>query len=158
MPARLVTLVVSPFVLGTNQTQPGYYAGPYNFPEVTSYMGILALIATCSCFLRRWRTRPEARHWWVWYVVAVVGLLSALGGQTPFGRICCTWSRGSTAERLLNRNLLLVDCAMAVLLGLVAPSPVHGTGAAGPRVQPGRPERWRPGRRAELIVTCAPAP
>ena len=51
-PYRLLTLLASPFVLGTNQGRPGYYAGPYNFPEVTSYMGILALIAVCSLFLR----------------------------------------------------------------------------------------------------------
>ena len=52
LPVRLVTLLASPFVLGTNQGQPGYYAGPYNFDEVTSYVGILALIAACSLFLR----------------------------------------------------------------------------------------------------------
>ena len=47
LPDRLLTLLVSPFVLGTNQDQPGHYAGPYNFQEVTSYVGILALIAAC---------------------------------------------------------------------------------------------------------------
>ena len=89
--------------------------GLYNFHEVTSYMGILALIAACSLFLRRFRTRPEARQWWVWYVIAGVGLLSALGGQTPFGHVLFLIP-GLNSERLLNRNLLLVDFSLAVLV------------------------------------------
>jgi hypothetical protein len=151
---RVVTLLVSPFVLGTNQTRPVYYAGTYNFPEVTSYMGILALIATCSLFLRRWRSRPEARNWWVWYVIGVVGLLSALGGQTPFAHLMYLVP-GINAERLLNRNLLLVDCAMAVLLGWWLHLLFEDRKVAASGYTPVR-RRWRPGRRAELVVTCAP--
>ncbi len=33
LPWRLVSLLASPFLLGTNQDQPGYYVGPYNFPR-----------------------------------------------------------------------------------------------------------------------------
>ncbi len=95
---------------------PSLYAGTYNFPEVTSYMGILALIAACSLFLQRWRSRPESRHWWVWYVVLVVGVLSALGNQTPFSHLMYAVP-GIENERLLNRNILLVDFSLAVLLG-----------------------------------------
>ncbi len=112
---RLLTLMASPFALGTNQGWPGTYAGTYNFPEVTSYVGILALIAGCSLLLRRWRTRPEARQWWIWYAVLVIGVLSSLGNQTPFARLMYLIP-GVRSERLLNRNLLLVDMALAVLL------------------------------------------
>ena len=51
LPYRMTTLIASPFLLGTNEGRPGSYAGPYNFPEVTSYMGVLALIAACSLVL-----------------------------------------------------------------------------------------------------------
>jgi hypothetical protein len=152
---RVVPLLFSPFALGSNQTHPFFYAGPYNFPEVTSYMGILALIATCSLFVRRWRQRPEARHWWIWYVIIVVGLLSALGGQTPFAHLMYLIP-GINDERLLNRNLLLVDFSMAVLLGWWLHLLLEERAPAGPGYVPVR-RRWQPGRRSELVVTCAPA-
>ena len=161
LPLRQATLLASPFVLGTNQGEPGPYAGRYNFEEVTSYVGILALIAACSLFLKRFRTRPEARHWWIWYLIAGVGLLSALGGQTPFGHVLYLIP-GINSERLLNRNLLLVDFSLAVLLAWW----VHLL------FEPGRPRRRRwprrrgrrqasgpgggAGRRAEIVVTCLP--
>ena len=149
---RLVTLVFSPFLLGSAQNVPGQYAGAYNFQEVTSYVGVLALIAACSLFLRRWRTRPEARHWWIWYVILVVGLLSALGGQTPFGHLMYAIPV-INSERLINRNLLLVDCSLAVLLGwwvhlLLAdrradpPDAVGAVGAAEPP-DPAGPQQGR---------------
>lgn len=155
LPERLVTLLVSPFVLGTNQDHPVYYVGPYNFQEVTSYVGILALIAACVLVVRRWRTRPEARQWWIWYVVLAVGLLSAVGNQTPFGHLLYAVP-GLNSQRLLNRNLLLVDCALAVLLAwwshlLLTDRPPHGR----PRSRPIR-SRWQPGHRAELIAIVAP--
>jgi hypothetical protein len=155
LPRNLVTLMVSPFVLGTNQAQPGLYAGPYNFPEVTSYVGILALIATCSLFLRRYRTRPEARHWWIWYVIAGVGLLCALGGQTPFGHVLYLIPAISS-ERLINRNLLLVDFSLAVLLAWWVHLLLVGGDGKEPRAAVTIRARWRSGQRAEIIVTCAP--
>ncbi len=155
---RLVSLLVSPFVLGTNhQGFPGGYVGTFNFAEVTSYMGILALIGACSLPLRRYRSRPEACHWWVWYVVLAVGLLSALGNQTPFGRLMYLVP-GVMSERLLNRNLLLVDMALAVLaawwvhLLLADQDPALPSRPARPRL------RWRDiaGSRAERVITCLP--
>ena len=159
---KLVSLLVSPFVLGTAQNVPGGYAGSYNFPEVTSYVGVLALIAAGSLLLRRWRTRPEARQWWVWYVILVVGVLCALGGDTPFGHVLYAIP-GIRSERLLNRNILLVDAALAVLTGwfvhlLLADRPGHGTGTeAGTEPEPSTlRRRWHRGGRAEVVVTAAP--
>ncbi len=154
LPDRLLTLLVSPFVLGTNQDQPAYYVGPYNFQEVTGYVGILALIAACVLLVRRWRTRPEARHWWVWYVVLVIGVLSAVGNQTPFGRVLYLVP-GLNSQRLLNRNLLLVDCALAVLLAWWSHLLLTERDTTGPRRRPVR-TRWRTGQRAELIATSIP--
>jgi hypothetical protein len=153
--SRLVSLVVSPFILGTNQKFPAGYSATYNYPEVTSYVGVLALIAVGSLFLRRWRTRPEARSWWVWYVVLVIGLLSTLGNQTPFAHLMYLIP-GMSSERLLNRNLLLVDFALAVILAwwvhVLLDRPERPEQPA-----TGRRRRWRRGGRAELIVTWAPA-
>ncbi len=152
---RLLALLASPFALGTNQGWPATYAGTYNFPEVTSYVGILALIAACCLLLKRWRTRPEARQWWVWYAILLIGVLSSLGNQTPFARLMYLLP-GVRSERLLNRNLLLVDMALAVLLAWW----VHLTLAE--QASPGTPEptsvraRWRAGRQAEVVVTTLP--
>jgi hypothetical protein len=155
LPWRLVTLAASPFVLGTNQEQPSYYIGSYNFPEVTSYVGILALIAACTLLLRRFRTRPEAKSWRVWYWVLAIGVVSALGAQTPVGRLLYLVPFVKD-ERLLNRNILLVDFSLAVLFAwwvhlLLTERAARGAG-------PGVPlrSRWRPGGRAELLATCAP--
>ncbi len=147
--------MVSPFVLGNNQDQPSYYIGPYNFPEVTSYVGILALIAACTLLVRRWRKRTEARSWWVWYVVLAIGIVSALGAQTPFGHLLFLIPFVKD-ERLLNRNILLVDFSLAMLFAwwvhlLLAERAGKGRG---PRVS--LRTRWRPGGRAELVATCAP--
>ena len=162
LPARLVTLLATPFLLGTNHGWPGY-AGPYNFQEVTSFVGILALIAAGSLLLRKWRRRPEARHWRVWYVVLAIGLLSALGGATPFGHALFLLPVVN-GQRLLNRNLLLVDFSLAVLLAWWVHLLLEARGGAEPD-QATRPlplplplrRRWRPGHRAELVATCAPA-
>jgi hypothetical protein len=153
--ARLITLVASPFVLGTNQSRPGWYVGQYNFEEVTSYVGVLALIAACSLFLRRWRSHPESRHWWIWYVIVVVGLLSSLGGQTPFGHLLFIIP-GVKSERLLSRNLLLVDFSLAVLLAWWVHLLLDRGRDNRPRVRRPLRGRWRQGGRCELVVTCAP--
>ncbi len=151
---RLLALLASPFLLGTAQNVPGGYVGTYNFQEVTSYAGILALIAGCSLLVPRWRRSGEARHWWVWYVILVVGVLSALGGETPFGHLMYLVP-GIRSERLLSRNLLLVDFSLAVLLawwlnGLVADR--AGCPATPTTVR----ERWRTGTRSEVVATCVP--
>ena len=161
---HLLVLFVSPFVLATNQNRPALYVGQYNFPEVTSYMGVLALIAVTTLWSRRFRQRPEARAWRVWYAVGALGLLSALGGETPFARLLYLVPLVRD-ERLLNRNLLLVDFALAVLLAwwlhTVFDRPASSAGGADcSATEPRRWARavgWAPGRRAEILLTSAPA-
>jgi hypothetical protein len=154
---RQLPLLASPFALGTNQNVPAAYAGAYNFNEVTGYVGILALIAAFTLFLRRWRTRPEAGRWWVWYAVLAVGVLSSLGGETPFARLMYLIP-GVRSERLLSRNLLLVDMALAVLVAWwvhLVTERRHPEGSAAPEAASIR-ERWRSGDWAEVIVTAIP--
>ncbi len=155
LPVRLVALIASPFILGTKQGQPGPYAGAYNFEEVTSYVGILALIAVFSLFLKRFRSRPESRQWWIWYVIGAVGLLSAFGGQTPFGHVLYLIP-GVNNERLINRNLLLVDFSLAVLVAWWVHLLFDGKSATAGPVDTGPRRGWRRGHRAEVVVPCIP--
>ena len=116
LPARLITLLASPFILGSNQTYPGPYVGPYNFPEVTSYMGILALIGGLLAL------PPEVPH--PARGPPLVGLVRHRRrwaccrhseARRPSGMSSSSFP-GLNSERLLNRNLLLVDFALAVLV------------------------------------------
>lgn len=164
LPWRLTALVFSPFVLGTNQHELSSYFGAYNFPEVTSYVGILALIAAFALLTRRWRRRPEASRWWIWYVVLVLSLVAAWGGDTPFGHVLFLIP-GIKSERLLNRSLLGVDFALATLLAwwvhmVVADrarARAAGVGpeAAGTATSGSMPARTR-SRGVEVAVTCIP--
>lgn len=159
MPLRLMALIASPFIEGTNQGNAIGYVGPLNFEEASCYVGVLALIAACSLVVKRFRTRPEARQWWIWYVIAGVGLLSAFGGQTPFGHVLFVVPI-LNSERLLNRNLLLVDFALAVLLGWWIHLLFDRSNDAPSPEAPSPPTTVRPpgrtGRRAEVVATCLP--
>ncbi len=153
LPVRTVSLLVSPFLLGTNQNRPAYYVGQYNFPEVTSYVGALALVAACTLLAARWRRGPEGRSLRFWFAVLGGGMLAALGTQTPFGFVLYVIP-GVNAQRLLNRNLLLVDLALAVLLAWFVHALLERRGA---REEAGGPRRWwAPGRRRETVLTCLP--
>ncbi|HEX4217281.1 MAG TPA: hypothetical protein VHZ02_02845, partial [Acidimicrobiales bacterium] len=161
LPWRLTVLAFSPFVLGTNQQEVSGYFGDYNFPEVTSYVGILALIGAIALLTSRWRRRPEASQWWIWYVVLVVSLLSAWGGDTPFGHLLYLIP-GINRQRLLNRNLLGVDFALATLLAwwvhLILSERARGrpevvTAVPGGAAATGTRSRSRP---VEVALTCIP--
>ncbi len=104
-------------VRARHQPEPaGSLRGQYNFPEVTSYMGILALIAVTTLWSP---PLPAATRG-----PGLAGLVRGRGRRAPVRP-----GRGDTVrpdplprtlvrdERLLNRNLLLVDFAFAVLLG-----------------------------------------
>ncbi|HEY6622469.1 MAG TPA: hypothetical protein VIX85_01450 [Acidimicrobiales bacterium] len=171
LPWRLTLLVFSPFLLGTNQNEVASYFGTYNFPEVTGYVGILALIAMFALVAGRWR-RAEASRWWIWYVILVISLLAALGGDTPFGHVLYAIP-GIKSQRLLNRNLLGVDFALAALLawwvqlvltdrrppGPDDPPRGHGVTKAAGTQPPGAVASGRSrhrSRRVEVVVTCIP--
>ncbi len=158
-------------MLGTNQYELSSYFGGYNFPEVTSYVGILALIGAFALLSARWRRRAEASRWWVWYAVLVVSLIAAWGGDTPFGHVLFLIP-GVNSQRLLNRNLLGVDFALAALLAwwvhmmlaqrgqsrsettvqAAGPAPVDAITTGAPTSSP----RQRRNRRVEVALTCIP--
>ena len=150
-----LSLLASPFTLGINQSSAPYVGG-YNFPEVISYVGILALVGFCALPAARWRRRPETRRWAIWYLVMVVGLSPPWGEATPFGHVLYLIP-GIRSQRLVNRNLLLVDFAMAMLAGLVRPPAAGLPDAGGRRRRPTRPRPHRPSPAAmETVLTCVP--
>ncbi len=160
LPVPTLSLLTSPFALGTNQSSAPY-AGGYNFPEVISYVGILALVGFCALPAARWRRRPETRRWAIWYLVMAVGLFSALGSGTPFGHVLYLIP-GIRSQRLLNRNLLLVDFSMAVLAAwfvhLLLASRTAGADGAGadPTAPAGTPGPAGHRTPVETVLTCVP--
>ena len=116
---RWTSLLFVPDILGGNGSlgQPSFFAH-YNLPEVTGYAGVLALMAFFA-FLTRvtrrgWRGRE--RDYALYVVIAVVGLFATWGSYTPIGHLFRAIPLyGST--RLQSRNVILVDVALAVLLG-----------------------------------------
>jgi hypothetical protein len=68
------------------------------------------------------RPRPRVPEWLAWHVMAVVGVALALGGNTPLGAVLAQLPFYGT-QRLQSRNILVLDVALAVLLGYWADEP-----------------------------------
>ena len=122
LPVRWVLLTLVPDLLGGSGSlgQPSFF-GFYNLTEVTSYVGILPLVAAFALLGRlRWRRRPP--EWLVWHVMALAGVVLALGGNTPLGNVLYHLPLFGD-QRLQSRNLLVLDLALAVLLAYWADQP-----------------------------------
>jgi hypothetical protein len=126
LPVRWVLLTLVPDLLGGSGSlgQPSFF-GFYNLTEVTSYVGILPLVAAFALLGRlRWRTRPP--EWLVWHVMALAGVALALGGNTPLGGLLYHLPLFGD-QRLQSRNILVLDLALAVLLAYWADQPFRGS-------------------------------
>ncbi len=122
LPVRWVLLTLVPDLLGGSGSlgQPSFF-GFYNLTEVTSYVGILPLVAAFALLGRLgWRTRPP--EWLVWHVMALAGVALALGGNTPLGNLFYHLPSFGD-QRLQSRNILVLDLALAVLLAYWADQP-----------------------------------
>ena len=108
----LVSLV--PHVLGGGPIGLESYTGPYNLAELDAYCGMLSLVAIVA-LVPRWRSE-HARHWRVWYLVGGIGLLLALGANTPLERLVIHIPIVGE-QRLPSRALVLFSLASAMLLG-----------------------------------------
>jgi hypothetical protein len=115
LPVRWLVLMLVPDLMGGSGSfgQPGFFAN-YNLAEVTGYVGILPLVAA-TALLGRLRLRPRPPEWIVWHVIALVGVVLALGGNTPVGHLLAQVPLFG-AQRLQSRNILVADLALAVLL------------------------------------------
>jgi hypothetical protein len=113
MNKSLTLLGLDPLLLGTNNFPVGFL-GTYSLPEVSSYVGILPLMGVVGLLARRHRRNPEASRWWIWYAIAALGLVLTWGDFTPLGHVFFHLPLFNR-QRLLARNLLEVDLAVAVL-------------------------------------------
>jgi hypothetical protein len=115
LPDRWLVLMLVPDVLGGSGSfgAPSFLAR-YNLLEVTGYIGIMPLVASVALLgrLRRHRPLPE---WLVWHVVAIVGVLLALGGNTPLWHILIRLPFFG-GQRFQSRNIVIADMGMAFLL------------------------------------------
>lgn len=120
---KWLLLMLVPDLLGGSGSfgQPSFFAN-YNLAEVTSYVGILPLVAALALLARlRFRQRPP--EWLVWHIVAVVGVLFSLGGHTPLGHLLVHVPLFGD-QRLQSRSIAVTDLALAVLLGYWADRPL----------------------------------
>ena len=137
LPHRWLLLMLVPDLLGGSGSfgQPGFLAS-YNLTEVTGYVGLLPLVAA-AIMLGRLRLRPRLPEWAVWHLLTLVGLILALGGNTPAGSLLVHLPLFG-GQRLQSRNILVADLALAVLLAYWADRPV---GERGERTGAGQ-RRW----------------
>jgi len=149
LPHKWVLLMLVPDLLGGSGSfgQPAYFAH-YNLAEVTGYVGVLPLVAA-FVLLGRFRLRPRPPEWIIWHVIALVGLILALGGNTPAGQLLVHLPLFGN-QRLQSRNILVADLALAVLLAYWADRPAG---------EDGRWLRLPRGRRvpAETVLGVLPA-
>ena len=82
-PIRLTTLLFSPFLMGTNQDHPSYWFGPYTFPEMAGYVGVIAVVAAFALLGRRWRRHDTARLLASVVLGPCARALHGLGGLYP---------------------------------------------------------------------------
>ena len=116
LPRKWLLLMLVPDLMGGSGSlgQPGFFAN-YNLAEVTGYVGVLPL-AAAAALLGRLRLRPRPPEWAVWHLMALVGFVLALGGNTPLGHLLIHVPLFGD-QRLQSRNILVADLALAVLLG-----------------------------------------
>jgi hypothetical protein len=123
LPHRWLLLMLVPDLLGGSGSlgQPAFFAN-YNLAEVTGYAGILPLVAAAA-LLGRLRLRPRLPEWAIWHVMALVGFVLALGGNTPAGSLLVHLPLFG-GLRLQSRNILVADLALAVLFAYWADQPL----------------------------------
>lgn len=73
--------------------------------------------------LGRLRFRPRLPEWIVWHFIALIGVVLALGGNTPLGPLLVHLPLFGD-QRLQSRNVLVPDLALAVLLAYWADNPL----------------------------------
>jgi len=114
-----------PYLLGGNGNFGlPTFAGPLNLPELSMGVGILPLVAFVALLPAALR-RHSPNRLGVWYILAIGGLVLALGTYTPFGHVL--WHVPLFGgQRLQNRNIAITDFALAVLVAYWADRLVGG--------------------------------
>jgi hypothetical protein len=132
IPVRWLLLTLVPDLLGGSGSlgQPSFFAS-YNVTEVTSYVGILPLVAAFALLgrlpgcVRGINSGPRLPEWLVWHITALAGVALALGSNTPLGHLLYYLPLFGD-QRLQSRSILVLDLALAVLLAYWADQPFRG--------------------------------
>lgn len=113
-PSWLTLLLVPTLLGGAGSLGAPRLVAAQTTTEITCYVGLVALAAAVSLpfALRRGRRLPE---WMLWEIVAGIGGVLALGGHTPAWHLLIHIPLYG-GERLQERNLMVVDLALAFLL------------------------------------------
>ena len=125
---EFLTLFLLPFSMGGNGNFGiPVFGGAFNLPELTMSSGFVALVALFALLpesfgrlTRRFSHLPtmenvDPRHQLgVWYALAIIGTVLALGTTLPTGNLLVHLPFYGS-ERLQNRNVVLLDLALAVL-------------------------------------------
>lgn len=115
LPDRWLGLLLVPDLLGGSGSfrQPAFL-GSYSLTEVSGYLGPLPVVGAFALLggLRRGRRLPD---WVVWHLVGFLGVVLALGVNTPVGHLLAAVPFYG-AQRLQSRNVVVLDVALAVLL------------------------------------------
>ncbi len=145
---KWLLLMLVPDLLGGSGSlgQPAFFAS-YNLAEVTGYAGLLSLVAA-AVLLSRVRLRPRLPEWLIWHVLALTGVVLALGGRTPAGHLLVHLPFFG-GQRLQSRNVVVTDLALSVLLAYWADDPFPGRGQR--LLRAGR--RWI---RVETVLGAVP--
>jgi hypothetical protein len=115
LPLKWILLLLVPDLLGGSGSfgQPPFLAS-YNLTEVSGYVGILPLVAAFA-LLGRLHWRRPVPEWLVWHLLALIGILLALGNSTPLWHLLIHIPFFSS-QRLQSRNIAVADLAFAFLL------------------------------------------
>ena len=115
--AGQLAYLFAPFLFGGNGSL-GLPTTNFNLPEYTYAVGVLPLVACCVLAARALvgprRASPPAL---VWLALVAVGIVLSLGTNTPLGHLLVHVPLYG-GERLQNRNMGVVDLALAVLVAL----------------------------------------
>ncbi len=112
---KFFALFAFPFAYGSySGTYLPTYFGNYNISEVTTSLGIVALVAICVALAQR--TRPLIRPGSVSLLatVALVGIVFALGPKTPVAHLVYRLPLFNL-QRLASRYSIVIDTALVLL-------------------------------------------
>jgi hypothetical protein len=113
-----LTLLFVPFLVGGHgRFGLPSFAGSYNLPELSYAVGIMPLVAAFAFIWRAVRRRAGNRQLGVWYILVLVGVILSAGANMPLGGVLASIPLYG-GQRLQNRNAVLVDFGLAVLLAL----------------------------------------
>ncbi len=112
--------LISPLLFGRGAAD---FWGPWPRVEL-GYLGVLSLVFAVFAFTRRSKmsvagidARQSFSARWFWLLLALIGLLIALGEHTPAHRLLYEFVPGFAQLRVPARFVLLTDLGLAVLAG-----------------------------------------